>query len=252
LFDPTGMGQASVPSAPSVGQMNNRMWLKQSTIQTLSEFAEMTGGKAFYNTNDLSGSFKRAAEDSSSYYLVGYYLDTKNNRAGWRSLKVGVDRKDTEVRARKGFFVTNATVQPDLSRTSELGAALASPIESTGIPVTLKWLGVSGEGDKKKASYQIEIPANGVTIEGGDPSRLNFDIAVAAYREHSKEGKPVVTQGQTVDTAITPQQVASLRANGITINRNLEIGSGQYSVRLVVRDSATGKIGSVTAPLTVN
>jgi hypothetical protein len=62
----------------------------------------------------------------------------------------------------------------------------------------------------------------------------------------------VLTQGQTVDTAVTPQQLAMVRVKGITISRNLEIGPGQYSVRLVVRDSATGKIGSVTAPLTVN
>ncbi len=237
---------------PSTHQMNNRSWLIANSYQSLNEFAEMTGGKAFYNSNDLAGSFKRAADDSSSYYLVGYYLDTKNNHAGWRQLKVEVERKDTEVRARKGFFVTKATAQPDLSRASDIGAALASPIEGTGVPVILKWLGVSGDGEKKKASYQIEIPPNGVTIEGGDQSHLNFDIAVAAYRDQSKDDKPVLTQSQTVDRAVTPQQLAMVRAKGITISRDLEIGPGQYSVRLVVRDSATGKIGSVTAPLTVN
>ena len=236
----------------SVDQMNNRMWLNSNAIQSLNEFADMTGGKAFYNTNDLAGSFKRAADDSSSYYLVGYYLDTKNNHAGWRQLKVGVDKQDVEVRARKGFFVTRATVDPDSTRDYDLRAALTSPIDGTGVPVTLKWTGVSGEGEKRKASYEIQIPANGVTMKGGDQSHLNFDIAVAAYRDHSKDDKPVLTQGQTVDTAVTPQQLAMVRVKGITISRNLEIGPGQYSVRLVVRDSATGKIGSVTAPLTVN
>jgi hypothetical protein len=32
----------------------------------------------------------------------------------------------------------------------------------------------------------------------------------------------------------------------------LELGPGQYTVRVVIRDNVTGKIGSVTAPLTVN
>ena len=261
LINSTGMALAtpagssnplSRASAPTQGEMNRRMWLHESTIQSLEEFADMTGGKAFYNTNDLSGSFKRAADDSSSYYLVGYYLDTKNNHAGWRQLKVAVDKKDTEIRARKGFFVTSATVQPDLMRAADIKAALSSPIEGTGVPVTLKWTGISGEGEKKKASFEILIPPNGVTLEGGDQSKLNFDIAVAAYRDNSKDDKPVLTQGQTVDTAVTPQQLAMVRAKGITISRNLEIGPGQYSVRLVIRDSATGKVGSVTAPLTVN
>jgi VWFA-related protein len=63
-------------------QISNRSWLQQNKIDTLNEFAEMTGGKAFYNTNDLASSFKRAADDASSYYLAGYYLDTHNDHAG--------------------------------------------------------------------------------------------------------------------------------------------------------------------------
>ena len=49
----------------------------------------------------------------SSYYLASYYLDTHNNNSGWRQLKVKVDKNGMEVRAREGFFVTNATMNPD-------------------------------------------------------------------------------------------------------------------------------------------
>jgi VWFA-related protein len=237
---------------PSVHQMNNRSWLESNTIQSLNEFAEMTGGKAFYNSNDLAGSFKRAADDSSSYYLVGYYLDTKNNHAGWRQLKVGVDKKDTEVRARKGFFVTKATIDADSTRDYDLHTALTSPIEATGVPVTLKWTGISGEGDKKKAAFLIQIPPNGVTLEGGEQARLSFDVAVTAYRINGKTDQPVLTLAQKVDTAVSPQQLAMVRAKGVSVSKDLALGPGEYAVRLVVRDSATGKIGSVTAPLTVN
>lgn len=242
---------ASFPSgSSSVGLMNNRSWLLANTYQSLDEIADMTGGKAFYNTNDLAGSFKRSADDSSSYYLIGYYLDTKDNRAGWRTLKVGVRGKDVEVRARKGFFVTKATIQPETTRDYDLQTALSSPIEATGVPVTLKWTGITGEGAKKKAAFLVQIPANGVSIEGGD--RLNFDVAVTAYQLQGNQDKPVLTFGQTVDTALTPQQLPSVQANGLTVSKAMDIAPGQYAVRIVVRDSATGKIGSVTAPLTVD
>ncbi len=46
-----------------VREIGNRTRFQQSTIDTLNEFADMTGGKAFYNTNDLAASFKRAADD---------------------------------------------------------------------------------------------------------------------------------------------------------------------------------------------
>jgi VWFA-related protein len=242
---------AALPSSsPSVALMNNRSWLIADTYQSLDEIADMTGGKAFYNSNDLAGSFKRSADDASSYYLIGYYLDTKNNRAGWRTLKVGVRGKDVEVPARKGFFVTKATIQPQITRDYDLQAALTSPIEATGVPVTLKWTGISGEGDKKKAAFLVQIPANGVSIEGGD--RLNFDVMVTAYQLHGNNDKPVLSFGQTVDTALTPQQLPTVQQSGITVSKAMDIAPGQCAVRLVVRDSATGKIGSVTAPLTVN
>ncbi|HEV2118377.1 MAG TPA: VWA domain-containing protein, partial [Terriglobales bacterium] len=238
--------------APSRRQLNNRTWLLYDTYQTLDELAGMTGGKAFYNTNDLTGSFKRAAEDSSAYYLVGYYLDTKNNHAGWRKLKVEVDKKDVQVRAREGFFVTNATVNPDTTRVSELTNALASPLEGTGVPMILKWTGITEEGNKKKAAFSVWIPPAGLTLQGSQQLHVNFDVAIAAYRSNSKDGKPVLTTGQTVNTAVSPPQVATIRANGITFTKNFEISSGQYAVRVVIRDGATGNLGSVTAPLTVN
>ena len=63
-------------------------------VRHAKRFRRMTGGKAFYNTNDLAGSFRRAADDGSSYYMLGYYLDTHNNKAGWRKLQVKIDKKD--------------------------------------------------------------------------------------------------------------------------------------------------------------
>ncbi|HEY6765233.1 MAG TPA: VWA domain-containing protein [Candidatus Sulfotelmatobacter sp.] len=252
LVNSTGMGDASRSRGPTAQQLNNRIWLQQSTIDSLNEFADMTGGKAFYNTNDLATSFKRAADDGSSYYQLGYYLDTKNNRAGWRQLKVKVDKKDTEVRARKGFFVTNATIRAELTRNSDMSYALSSPIEGTGVPLTVKWLGNSPDGDKKKAQFLIRLPPNGVSLEGRDQNQLNFEFALAAYRDKSKDTKPAATLGKNVTKTMSPEQLATVRASGMGFTNAVELPAGQYNVRIVIRDNVTGKIGSVTAPLTVN
>jgi len=233
--------------------ISNSTQFQQSLIETFNQFADMTGGKAFYNTNDLAGSFKRATEDATSYYLAGYYLDTHNNRPGWRELKVKVDRNDMEVRAREGFFVTNTTVNFDLTRSADVSFALTSPIEGTGVPLTVRWLGSSGEGTKKKTQFVIHMPPGAVSIDSTDGRKhVNFDFAAAAYVGNNKTGKTAVTTQQTFTTNVPDAQVASLLANGIDFKNALELGPGQYVVRVVIRDNVTGKVGSVTAPLTVN
>jgi VWFA-related protein len=230
-------------------QLVNRMWLQQGKFDTLNDFADMTGGKAFYNTNDLAGSFKRAADDASSYYMLSYYLDTHNNKPGWRKLQVKLPGRDVEVRSRTGFFVTNATMNPMLSRDRDMLNALHSPIEGTGVPVTVQWLGVSPVGDKKKAVFLAQMPAGSLSFDPAGRDRLNFDFAAMAY---DQDGKEAGQASQNFAKPVPESQLASVRTNGVGFRNFLELAPGKYTVRFVVRDNVTGKVGSVTAPLTIN
>lgn len=250
LVNTSPVVDARKSGVPTTRQINNRAWLQQSSIDTLNEFAEMTGGKAFYNTNDLASSFKRAADDASSYYMLGYYLDLSNNRAGWRQLKVKLDKKDTEVRARKGFFVTNATIHPELTRNSDMSYALSSPIEGTGVPITVQWSSVSAEGEKKKAVFLAQMAPNGLAFAPDGQNKLDFDLAAVAFAD--KDGKEAAHAMVNFSKPVPETQVASVRANGVAFHNALELAPGKYTVRFVVRDNVTGKVGSVTAPLTVN
>jgi VWFA-related protein len=93
LVNPVGIADASRRDAPAPEQAGNNIWAFQKGINSLTRFADMTGGNAFANTNDLAACFKRAADDASSYYLVTYYLGQQNNRSGWRTLNVKVEKR---------------------------------------------------------------------------------------------------------------------------------------------------------------
>ncbi|HKO05458.1 MAG TPA: VWA domain-containing protein, partial [Candidatus Acidoferrales bacterium] len=43
-------------------------------IAAMRDLAEMTGGEAFVNTNDLTGAIRKAVEDSAAVYTLGFYL----------------------------------------------------------------------------------------------------------------------------------------------------------------------------------
>jgi hypothetical protein len=209
----------------------------------------MTGGRAFYNTNDLTTSFKRAADDATNYYMLTYYLDTTNTKPGWRTLKVKVHRPGTEVRARTGFFVTNATMNPSTAHQSDMAFALTSPFDSTAIPITVRWKATSPDGDKKKVQFGLHVAPEGVTIEG---ERNQMDLEFAIIALSSKSGTTADTISQTLQGAAKVETLSKLRAEGLAYSNTLELAPGQYTVRFVVRDNPSGKIGSVSAPLTVN
>jgi hypothetical protein len=73
--------------------MSSRATIAQlDTQSTLQTFASMTGGRAYYNSNDLVKGFHDAVNDSSEYYMLGSYHDHSNTKPGWRKLTVRVKR----------------------------------------------------------------------------------------------------------------------------------------------------------------
>lgn len=248
-YSPTG--DASIRGAMSgqalIARTTNRSWLQASTISTLQQFAAMTGGKAYYNNNDLTIGFKQAVDDSSSYYLLGYYLDTHNTKPGWRKLHVKVEHKDAEVRARTGFLITNATVNPSLTQQTDISFALTSPFECTGIPLSVQWRGTSTDGNKKKVAFALHLPVTGVTIEG---ERNSFDVEFVA--QAVKKGADATNSGGVAKGTLTAEALAKIKAEGIFYGNSLELPPGEYQVKFVVRDNPSGRMGSLTVPLTVN
>src|SRR5207249_4712961 len=127
--------------------------------------------------------------------------------------------------------------------------ALSSPFDSTGIALTATWRNMATDGDKRKINFGLLVPPDGVLVDGSH-NHVNLDVRVVALTE--KDGKLADGVSQTIDADMKADIVAKLRADGLVCNNALELPPGEYTVRFVVRDNATGKIGRVTAPLTVN
>ncbi len=241
-----------------------RDWLQSSTVATLQEFAQMTGGRAFYNSNDLANGFRRAVDDSTAYYLLGYYLDTKNDKPGWRKLKVKMQRSDAVVYARTGFLVTNAGMNPEASKDTDLGFALNSPFEATGIPIWMQWQtkapsadakpgetkpGDTKSGQTRKVGFDLHFPGDIIATQG-DQNAIELEIFTVVA---TSGPKPTIAEPiqRTMKTTLSPDTLAKVRVQGIKYSADLSLPVGAYEVRFVVRDRVSGKVGSISAPLSV-
>ena len=57
--------------------------------------------------------------------------------------------------------------------------------------------------------------------------------------------------GQMVDVHLTPERLSAIRQKGISYSGAMDLAPGEYTVRLVVRDNSSRRVGSVDAPLKV-
>jgi len=253
--DVKGLQSVGNPSAavsnPGRNYTRNMIWRNLDTQSTLQTFASMTGGRAYYNSNDLVKGFRNAVDDSAEYYMLGYYLDRSKTKPGWRKLSVKVKREHIEVRARSGFFVTNATVDPANSRNNDLSSALESPLDFTSLPVVARLNKIEPGKDpgKRRVNYEIHVPADPAMIDDADNSHLVMDFLVLAKTAEGKAADPPVDQ--KIDAHLTPEKVAAVRKIGLAYGGALELAPGEYTIRFVVRDGLSGRIGSVAAPLKV-
>jgi VWFA-related protein len=253
--DVKGLQVAIMPSAsvgnPGKNYARNMSWKHIDTQSSFETFAAMTGGRAYYNSNDLVKGFRNAVNDSAEYYMLGYYLDRSKTKAGWRKLAVKVKRDHVEVRARSGFFVTNATIDPDSSRSSDLSSALQSPLDFTSLALVARWSKIEAgtEPGKKHVNYQMHLAADPALVNEADNNHVVIEfMALAKTAEGKTVDRPV---GQKVDAHLTAEKLLAVHQIGLAYSGALDLAPGEYTVRFVVRDDLSGRVGSVAAPLKV-
>jgi VWFA-related protein len=253
--DVKGLQVVGLPSAsvrnPGKNYGRNMTWRNLDTQGSFEVFASMTGGRAYFNSNDLVKGFREAVNDSAQYYMLGYYLDRSKTKSGWRKLAVKVKREHVDVRARSGFFVSNATVNPESTRNNDISTALQSPLDYTSLALMARWGAIEAgkEAGKKRVNFQMRLAPETVLIDGADNNHVVLEfVALAKTPEGKQADHPV---GMKVENHLTADKALEVRQKGVVYSGALEVAPGEYTVRFVVRDDLSGRVGSVSAPLKV-
>ena len=239
---------SSQTSNPDREYYSHAQWQHADTLGTFQAFAQATGGRAFYNTNDLNTAFRKAADDNASYYLLGYYLDRRGKKTGWHKLAVKVHHEGVQIRARSGFFLTPP--ETELNDKTAMQLALNSRLAYTAIPITARWQEVlpAAEPGKKKVIFVLTLPRNSAEIDESDNNHMLVEFAVLA---RTGAGAVADENARTMEGHLKPDSVKQIRENGLDYRGALTISPGEYTVHFAVQDRLAGRIGSVIAPLKV-
>ena len=81
-------------------EWQNHVAATQNSLRTL---AELTGGIAVVNQNDFNKALKKIDNETSDYYVIGYYSSNPDPLKRTRKLDVKVTRPNINVVARTSY-----------------------------------------------------------------------------------------------------------------------------------------------------
>ncbi|HEY7403538.1 MAG TPA: VWA domain-containing protein [Candidatus Angelobacter sp.] len=219
---------------------------------TMNTVAEQTGGKAFYNTNNIERAIRDSIEDGSTYYTLGYYPENKDWDGKFRKIAVKVNRSGTKLHYRQGFFAAEPMTYArqdakilgiDIGNALDLNNPLA-----TALPFQAVVIPPSASNGKVQINYGVDPKAISFQLSSDGLQHAAVDCGVSVY---TLKGESVRVQGNTFNAALTPEQFQKVMQMIFPCNQTLDLPAGDYALRLAVRDLTTGLIGTANGRVTV-
>jgi VWFA-related protein len=232
------------------GTQTQRAQQNVALHQGMQIFARNTGGRPCYGTNAVGPCLQEIVSDANSYYLLGYYRERKNNKPGWRKVKVQVDRDGVDVLARDGYFYSAEKPDSKEARQRDIVAALQSPVNFSGLPFTvrLRPAAAAAGGSSKEVQFQLEIPPTSLSNLAQENKQVSLDVACIAG---SSKDTSADRFWQTLGGTMKPEAIAKIEQDGISYSNKLRVPAGKTTLRFVVRDNSDGRTGSVIVPYVV-
>jgi VWFA-related protein len=240
-FDASVRGPARIgpQAAPKLAPIN-------ANIDTMKELAERTGGRAAYNTNDLTRAIRQAIDDARVTYTIGYYSTDETQDGRFRDIKIKVNRSHLDVRHRKGYFALKPSDTSAKTRKDEVRAAVWSPLESTAVALNAR-VDFIEQPEPNSVNVFVQIdPATVGFRKEGDRWKAELDIVYVQKDEHGRVKDNGVTDNLSL--ALTDTSYAKVVKEGLIRQRRFLRQPGAINLRIVVRDVSSGSVGSLTIP----
>jgi hypothetical protein len=200
------------------------------------EIARVTGGKAFYSSNDLSGSLRKVTEHGGSYYTLTYASTNKQLDGKLRKIKVELGRKGYHLAYRQAYYATDPDAPSPGSKLAKVQMASFSTQSDPGDEAAVR-----GHGDTLSANMEHGAPTAHQLIFGahvrllgapalGTPEQMtNLSTQPAFFKERRRKAqakpfKPILLQSFAVNYTVSAHQFLAVGES----SPNLEVAAAAY------------------------
>jgi VWFA-related protein len=260
--DPRGLvampplGDATQASPGGVGMFSGTIaqaaiGRQQRAQDTLYALAKDTGGRAMFDNNDLALGIAQAAEAVTGYYILGYYTKNVTTDGRFRRVKVSLAASlSADLSYREGYYGEkefSKFTTADRERQLEEALKLENPITDIPMAMEVNYFQIS------RAEYfvpvSVRMPGSELTRpRPNGTSRAEIDMIGEVKDEY---GVTIRNARDKLVFTLDAATAAAVARRSIQYEAGFTLLPGAYVIKVLARDSTTGRIGTFQTSFTI-
>jgi VWFA-related protein len=243
-------GGASMYNGSSANNVQTAIIRSQDSLYALGAD---TGGKALFDSNNLAQGIAQARNAIGSYYILGYYTTNPALDGKFRRVKVSLANPEfasAKLSYRVGYYTGKSFdkfTTADKERQLEDALMLGDPITDLTIDMEINYFQLNS------AEYFVpiaaKIPGRELALaKAGGAERSLIDFIGEVKDQY---GTTITNLRDKADMKLSDATAQQLAKVPIEFTAGFTLLPGTYTIKLLARDSETGRIGTYMKDFTI-
>lgn len=210
--------------------------------------AKETGGSLYREANELGSDLKKALNSSSVTYLLTFQPEDVVFDGAYHRIRVKAELpRGTRISYRKGYYAPRPfkDLHP-LEKNLLASGAIASAEVQADLDVDVLVAPFRASDSAAYVPVIIEVGGDSLLVSHEDEA-MSVEFYSYVTNEHG-EMRDFFTQMVTLNVS---QNRESIGRRGLKYYGHLDLGTGDYLIRVLVRNAQTGRTGVAALPLSI-
>ncbi len=190
--------QVAVYPIDAAGVSMSDRFPAQTAMKSMSE---RTGGKTFYNRNDIDLGVRTSIDDGSTYYSMQYYPENRDWDGKFRKIEVKLNRPGVTLQYRRGYYALGPEREGNNAISGEFSRALdVDAPSSTGVLFQAAVAVPADKSGKVVVKFAIDPHTIAFLNKGSGTHTAALNCVVWAYP--NGKGDPIRVEGGTINANV--------------------------------------------------
>lgn len=222
--------------------------------------ARNTGGRPFYNTNDLSKAVSDAINSGSHYYTLTYSPTNTKADGKYRRIELKAMNSGYKLAYRRGYYAENPETDPVVER--KRSSDLLLPLMSFGMPdfaevlykvrVVVLHRDSSADISKSVVRYGVDFAVLPQDVKlDTDADGIRMGAVEAAVIAYDFDGKALNGVSKKIPIRLKPDVLAKMQHVGFQIHEEIDLPEADVFLQTGIYDLTANHAGTLEIPLHV-